>query len=128
MRRKMAEFQTLTGGNPAKINPKLTALNVSLAKVEAEIEKLLDTLTGANKTLLAYANTKIEELDAKRQTLMKQIADMTAEAVSPEKIKSISGYLANWDNISFDDRRLVADGTISVIRATSENIQIEWKI
>ena len=128
MQKKMAEFQTLTGGNPAKANPKLTALNVELAQVEAEIEKLLDTLTGANTVLLSYANAKIEELDTRRQSLTKAIADMSAEAVSPEHMKRISGYLDNWDNIGFEDRRLVVDGLITNIRATSENVQIEWKI
>jgi hypothetical protein len=128
MVKKMAEFQTLTGGNPAKANPKLTALNVELAQVEAEIEKLLNTLTGANAILLSYANDKIEELDAKRQSLTKAIADMNAKTVSPEHIERISGYLENWDGIGFEDRRLVVDGLISVIRATSENVQIEWKI
>ena len=128
MVRKMTEFQTIAGGNPAKANPKLTALHVELAQTEAEIEKLLNTLTGANAVLLSYANSKIEELDTKRQSLTKAIADMSAEAVSPEHIKRISGYLDNWDNIGFEDRRLVADGLISIIRATSENVQIEWKI
>ena len=128
MCRKMAEFQTLTGGNPAKANPKLTALNVELLQVEAEIEKLLDTLTGASATLISYANTKIEELDTKRQGLIKAIADMSAEAISPEHIKRLSGYLNNWDNISFEDRRLVVDGLISQIKATSDSIKISWKI
>jgi len=128
MRRKMSDFQTLTSGNPAKANPKLTKLNVSLAQVETEIEKLINTLTGANATLMSYANSKIEELDAHRQSLMKQIADLTAEAVSPEQMERISGYLDDWDNISYEDRRLVADGLISTIKATSESTQIEWKI
>ena len=128
MSRKMKEFQNLTSGNPGKVNPKLTALNVELAQVETEIEKLLDTLTGANKTLLSYANTKIEELDAKRQSLTKAIADMRTAAISPERIKSIYGYLGNWENVDFDDRRLVVDGLISRIQATSENVKIEWKI
>jgi uncharacterized protein (DUF2267 family) len=96
--------------------------------VEAEIEKLLDTLTGASKTLLAYANAKIEELDAQRQTLMKQIADMTAEAVSPERMERIAAHLNNWDNVNFEDKREVTSGMIAVIRATMDNIQIEWKI
>jgi DNA invertase Pin-like site-specific DNA recombinase len=128
MRRKMTAFQTLTGGNPAKANPKLTALNVELAQTEAEIEKLINTLTGANATLMTYANSKIEELDGQRQSLMKRIADMTAEAISPEQIERISGYLENWDGISFEDRRLVADGLFSGIRATSDSVQVEWKI
>jgi len=125
---RLHEFQTLTGGNPAKSNPKLTALKVELAQAEAEIEKLLNTLTGANAVLLSYANGKIEELDVKRQSLMTTIADMTSEGVSPEKIDRISGYLDDWDNIDFEDRRFVVDGLISQIRVTSESAHIEWKI
>jgi uncharacterized protein YjbI with pentapeptide repeats len=125
---KMDEFQTLTDGNPMKANPKITALNVELARLEAEIEKLLDTLSGANKTLLSYANSKIEELDTRRQTLIKAIANMSAEAISPEHFNRISHHLDNWDNADFEDRRLVVDGLISQIRATSESVQIEWKI
>jgi len=66
--------------------------------------------------------------DAKRQSLTKAIADMRVSTISPENMKSISGYLINWDYVSFDDRRLVVDGLISRILATSENVQIEWKI
>ena len=128
MVRKMNEFQILTGGNPEKANPKLTALHVELAQIEAEIDALLNTLTGANAVLLSYANGKIEELDAKRQSLTKAIADMSAEAISPEHMERISGYLETWDSIDFEDRRLVVDGLISVIKATSESVLIEWKI
>jgi site-specific DNA recombinase len=56
------------------------------------------------------------------------MADMSIEAVSPEQMKCISGYLENWDSIGFEDRRLVVDGLVSTIRATSESVQIEWKI
>jgi DNA invertase Pin-like site-specific DNA recombinase len=128
MVKKLAAFQTLTRKNPTKANPKLTALQVELAQVEAEIETLLSTLTGANAILISYANGKIEELDTKRQTLAKAIAEASAEAVSPEQLERISGYLQNWEGISFEDRRLVADGLISTVRATSDNVQIEWKI
>jgi len=128
MMMKLRGFQLLTKGNSAKVNPKLTALNVELAQVDAEIEKLLDSLVGANTTLLAYANSKIEELDTKRQSLMKAIADMRTSTLTPEHAKSISGYLTNWGDVSFEDRRLVVDGLISQIQATSENVRIEWKV
>jgi DNA invertase Pin-like site-specific DNA recombinase len=128
MLKKMGEFQTLTGGNFTKANPKITALNVELAQVETEIEILLETLTGANHTLLAYANSKIEELDARRQGIMAAIADKNAEAVSPERIKSISNHLENWNAAAFEDKRQVVDGLMTKILATSENVQIEWLI
>ena len=74
MSEKLREFKLLRGGEE-KANPKLTALQVELAQVESEIEKLLDTLTGANATLLAYANSKIEDLDTRPHTLTKAIAE-----------------------------------------------------
>ena len=37
-------------------------------------------------------------------------------------------YLDNWDSIDFDDKRKAADGLISTIKATSDRVQIEWKI
>ena len=65
MRTRFKNFQ-VRHDREEKVNPKLTAHQIELAQVEAEIEKLLDTLTGANATLLAYANKKIEELDTRR--------------------------------------------------------------
>ena len=125
--RKFKDFQILHG-REEKVNPKLTAYQVELAQVEAEIEKLLDTLTGANATLLAYANKKVEELDTRRQTISKAIAELSVETISPQQIKKLSYYLDNWDSIDFDDKRKAADGLISTIKATSDRVQIEWKI
>ena len=59
--------------------------------MEAEIEKLLDTLTGANATLLAYANKKIEDLDNRRKTLSKAIADLSVETLSSQQIELCPG-------------------------------------
>jgi hypothetical protein len=128
MVQRMLEFKTLCDDSGTKVNPKLTAFKVELAKVESEIEKLVDTLTGANPTLLSYANKKIEALDDSRQALTKKIADMSADAVSPAQMLQITSRLNDWDNVEFNDRRNVVDVMISVIRATSENIDIEWKI
>ena len=127
MQEKFKDFQILHI-KEEKVNPKLTAYQVELAQVEAEIEKLLDTLTGANATLLAYANKKIEELDIRRQTISKAIADLNVETISPQQIKKLSYYLDNWESIDFDDKRKAADGLISTIKATSDRVQIEWKI
>jgi DNA invertase Pin-like site-specific DNA recombinase len=127
MHRKMTDFQSLTNSKRIKANPKLTALNVELAQVEAEIDKLIDTLMGANPVLLSYANSKIEELDAKKQSLAKAIADMRAGAVSPDQIKTISGQLDNWDDVDFEDKRNVLDTMAIAIRATSDIVDINWK-
>ena len=127
MVKKLSEFQTLTA-KATTVNPKLTALNVELAQVEDEIEKLLNTLTGANSVLLSYANGKIEELDASRQRLIKEIAALNAETISPQKIEFLSAHLENWNTIDFDDRRQVTDIILSQVQATSDRVSFEWKI
>ena len=129
MVKKLEDYKTLTGHKKKRAaSPKLTAKQTELAQVESEIEKLLDTLTGATPVLISYANAKIEELDSRRQALACEIAKLTAEAVSPEQIDTISNYLDDWENVSFEDKQQVVDLMITVIRATSEKLQIEWKI
>ena len=129
MVKKLEDNKTLTGRKKKRAtSPKLTAKQTELAQVESEIEKLLDTLTGATPVLISYANAKSEELDSRRQALASKIAKLTAEAVSPEQIDTISNYLDNWENVSFEDKQQVVDLMITVIRATSEKLQIEWKI
>jgi len=128
MRSKMDEFQVLTDASPTKANPKLAALHTELVQVETEIDNLLNTLTGANAVLLSYANSKIEELDAKRQSLTREIAEMTADSLNPKQIKQLTGYLGDWDNVSVQDKRIVLDEMVSKVRMTSECFQIEWKI
>lgn len=124
---KMAVFNTLTRTNTSKTNPKLTAANVALAQVETEIEKLIDSLAGASSMLMSYANSRIEELDSKRQLLAKQIADLTVDTVSPKQVEHISNYLDNWADVGFEDRRTVVDGLITKINAIRGKIDIEWK-
>ena len=69
-----------------------------------------------------------EELDGRKQELVKQIAELTVEAISPEQVNQISGYLDTWDNVSFDDKRRVADLMITTVAATSDRLNITWKI
>lgn len=78
--------------------------------------------------MLQYANSRIEELDTERKKQLKLVADLTANSVSSSQIDSITGYLQNWDEVSFDDKRRVVDTLISKIEATSTERVIHWKI
>ena len=101
---------------------------MELLHVDSEIEKLVDSLTGANNVLLSYVNVKIAELDGRNQELLARIAELTVEAISPEQVKEISGYLDTWNEVDFDDKRRVVDLMIPPIAATSDSLNITWKI
>lgn len=96
--------------------------------MDSEIKKLVDSLTGANNVLLSYVNVKIAELDSRKQALVKEIAELTVETISPEQVKQISGYLDTWDSVSFDDKRRVLDLLVVTVKATSDRLNITWKI
>ena len=125
---KLQAFKSLSGKRGASNNPKLAAAKIELAQVDAEIEKLVDSLTGANVALITFANRKAEELDLKKQALMKQVADLTDSDIPAGMLTTISGYLDDWDNASHNDRKQVVNSLVSFVRATNENVEIEWKI
>jgi hypothetical protein len=128
MVKKLREFQTLTKHNKSAGNPKVTALKVELARVDAEIEKLLDTLMGASDILISYANTKIADLDSRKQSVLKELADLAAGEVSPERMLRISEFLDEWDSADTPEKRDVIDSLITRVNATQENVDMEWKI
>ena len=101
---------------------------MELAQVDAEIEKLVESLTGANPTLIQFANRKADELSGRKQALTKELADLSDTEIPTAKLTEISDYLSDWESTSFDDRRQVTDSLITVIRATNENVEIKWKI
>ena len=102
---------------------------MELAHVDSEIEKLVDSLTGANNVLFSYVNVKIAELDGRKQELLARIAELTVEAISPEQVSQISGYLDTSGRMYlFDDKRRVVDLMITTIAATSDSLNITWKI
>ncbi len=68
-------------------------------------------------------NVKIAELDGRKQELVKRIADLTVEAISPEQVGQISGCLDSRDSVSYNDKRRVVDLMITTIAATSEALK-----
>lgn len=128
MVKKMRELQALAGSKAEGYHPKLTAARDELVRIEGEIAKLIDTLSGANPLLLQYANSRIEELDAERQKQLKLVADLTANSVSTSQLDRITDDLDNWDEVSFDGKRRVVDTLISRIEVTGTELAIHWKI
>ena len=129
MVKKLDAFKTLTGRKKtSKVNPKLTAKQLELAKIESEIEKLVESLAAAGTTLVSYVNAKVEELDMRRQSLAKEIAVLTLDTIPSAQVNTISDYLDDWEHVSFEDKQKVMDSLITRVRATSESVEIEWKI
>ena len=128
--KKLASYKTLTGRKKAaKANPKIAALQMELARVDSEIEKLVDSLTGANNVLLSYVNVKIAGTGrAQAGTSGEDSGTDGGKPLARDGSAGFPGYLDTWENVSFDDKRRVVDLIITTIAATSDSLNITWKI
>ena len=118
MQEKFKDFQILHG-REEKVNPKLTAYQVELAQVEAEIEKLLDKIRSTGRGgISADDDLAVEKLKKKlegmesQQTMMKAVnayyckhktledcPELTAEQV--EKVKAAMSQDWRKDPVPF---------------------------
>lgn len=126
MKKKLAQFAALRKRKKACANPELTTLNVELAQVESEIASLMEKLAEADETLFRYISERICELDGKKQELMKRVSELKLRKEAD--YTEISNHLTMWEELSFEDKRQTVDQLIKVIHATSDSIQIEWRI
>ena len=98
--------------------------------IESQIEFCKYELKGGNCKEYTDKGSSGKNTDRPRfQELVRNIKrGLTVEAISPEQISQISGYLDTWDSVSFDGKRRVVDLMITTIAATSDSLNITWKI
>ena len=129
MMKKLEEFPILVKEDaPVLENPKAAELRIELNKIGQEIESLMDKVALANETLMAFINRRIEDLAAKQEKLEHELAGYALNRADDSRLNQIHDYLSKWDKITLDDKRKVANSLIEVIYATSENVDIHWKI
>ena len=112
---------------PRMEDDKLTPLKKELAKVDKQRERLMDLYTIGDFSI-EELQKKVTPLTEKRDSLKKQIAELTHE---PKKsieelkatIKNISDLI---DNGSFDDIKQMIDDLIIKVEIDGDNIQIFW--
>jgi len=127
IKKKLAEFNQLSGEIPKEINPKLEKNRLKVIEIDNEIEVLLEKVADANKILMDYINKKIEELDKKKQEILQENISIT-HATKKNNIDIVQNHVLNWDKISFEDKQEVIDILIKVIHVKKDEILINWNI
>ena len=125
IKEKLSEFKTLSDNAKSKTNPIVIENNLELAKLDNEINDLLDKVAGANSILIDYINKRIEELDSKRRTLQQENLSIS-HTVKEDKLNTVYNHVENWETISFEDKQSVVDILIKVIHISNGEIVISW--
>ncbi len=108
-------------------NPELKKLEIEVKQIEKEIDNLLSKISEADKIVMVYINKKVSELDSYKKVRLYEIQEIKSTR-HLEQISSIDNCEDIWDRIEFKDKMLVLDALIDRITATSENIDIKWRI
>ena len=124
----LQEFEVLSDTRRQTENPKVNELHVKIEKLESEIEKLLGKVADANAVLMDYINKRVGELDAQVKECRQQIKELSPLEPRHHDGRELRGYMQHWDGLSFDDKRVVVDQLIAVIKATKNSCEITWKI
>lgn len=109
-------------------NPKRKKIRSRLDETEREIDALMKKLASADDVLTNYINLRVNALDSKRQLLIKELKGAensdTPEVLDKNKLKE---FVDNWEEISFEEKKMVADALITVVKVTESNTKILWK-
>ena len=126
IRKKLSMFPTLSNYRDDVPDKMVTELETELAETEVEINSLLEKVSCSDTVLFRYINERINTLDKKRAEIIKSLTNLK----SKKKIQSheIDYHLALWEELSFNDKRQVADTLIRVIYASEKKLTIQWRV
>ena len=126
MRKKLAEFSTLTKQKQENCDLQTIKLKTRIETIGQEIDSLLDKIPLANEAVMEYINNRIAALDSEKKKLYDEIVQLTEG--NGCSLEEITGYMENWEKISMGDKLTVVDSLIESIFASQEKIKINWKI
>ncbi|BCN29594.1 recombinase family protein [Anaeromicropila herbilytica] len=125
IKQKLTEFNVLTEQDRGELNPKINEDKIKLTNVENEINSLLEKVIGANDTLMGYINERIEKLDEERKRLQEEILSFSFNS-EDNSVQAISNHIEKWEELTFEDKRIVVDSLIKIIYIEDDNIDITW--
>lgn len=126
MRKKLAQFKTLSKEKTGAPNAELTELNLESAQIDREISSLLEKVQDSDNALFRYINERISELDRRKSGIGERIRELQQKKEIPAA--ETENHLTMWEELTFDDKRQVTDALIKVIYATENKVTIQWKI
>lgn len=109
-------------------NQRFIKIHTRLNEIEKEIDGLMKKLANADEVLTKYISLRINTLYSKKQLLLNEIKGV--ENVENDKTldkETLEAFVESWEEITIDEKIMVVDSLISVIKVTETNIKIIWK-
>lgn len=112
---------------PNKSKTEVNSLKIKLAKVNEQINNLIEGLANGNTKLLSYLNAKISELDDEKAEIEAAILQKSLEHRKTTDTDAILDKIERWDELDFEDQRDTAKAMIDKVFVKADEIGIQWK-
>lgn len=127
--RKLEEFPVLLPDEGAlPETPEAAALRMELNRTEQETGALAEKIALADGALLSAIGSRMEELAERRRELERRLAALAARSGEEAHRRGLRGCAGLWGKLTLEDRRKAAGLLIEAVYATSEKIEIYWRI
>lgn len=126
MKKKLSQFSVLRKNLPSVPDSQISSLEIEISGYEAEINSLMNKVADADPILIKYINERISDLDSKKTNAQERLRELRQK--SDFSVCETENHLTMWEELSFEDKRIVADTLIHIIHATSDKVTIQWKI
>lgn len=113
-----------TSENAARLNE----LKIRQAKIDEEINSIVEKFVKANDTMLEYLNGKVNELEKRKSEIVGEILDLTAQKPLDIDFKQIKEFTDNWENLDLETKKQIARQFIKQITYTDEKLNVEFYI
>jgi DNA invertase Pin-like site-specific DNA recombinase len=126
--KKITEFTPFHKKYKLHESETVLALTREIDKIQGEIDSYIDKIITANEIVTDYINQRMETLHSRKQRLEQQLKQLTDHLESDAMVSRITPSLNHWDKFSFEEKQVIVDTLVEVIRVTQEGVEIWWRI
>ena len=100
---------------------------MQIAKVEQQIQNLLDGLAEAKGITVQYLNERINALEGERRSLLQEQQQAKAANMGEENMRQLGDVPALWEQMNLEQKRETAKLLIERIQIYNDKVKILWK-
>ncbi len=107
-------------------NTKLNELKVRKAKIDEEINSIVEKFVKANDTMLEYLNNRVDELKIREAKITEEILALTLKNPPKIDLEQIRALADDWNDLDLETKKQIASLFIKRITYTDEELNIEF--
>ena len=108
-------------------NTEKNQISIQIEILNQQTEKIIQTLLESNDITAKYLNEKLTDIDSKKQKLQALYNELIISNTGRLDAKQIYDTIKDWDTLSTNQRKDIANQFIDKVLVSNTSIEIVWK-